>query len=298
MLSPACVPMLFRGAADPGAAGRLAAEVLGWPALGGALYDAGNAVVGFTPAGADAGTDLDPAWELEVVPADWDDAVLRLAAALGRTVEEMAGSVAYDAVGRSLAFHDAAGNLTVLAQPTWRARVGRAGRKLGGLMAVREEEGGASAVVGATLHVSSLPRSLRFYRDRLGMAPLRVTPREARFDAGPLILTLRAERRVGMVADAARRGALRDTLVFRVDELEAEVAALAARGVEIPPPRGGGACAERTAGFADPDGHRLVLWEPPDPALPGPPRSYASVLERIAARAAASHESRFALEAP
>ncbi len=290
--------MLFRRAADPGAAGRLAAEVLGWPALGGGLYDAGGAVVGFTPAGADAGAGLNPAWELEVVPADWDDAVLRLCAALGTTVEALAGSVAYDAVGRSLAFHDAAGNLTVLAQPTWRARVGRAGRKLGGLMALREAEGGASAVVGATLHVASLPRSLRFYRDRLGLTPLRVTPREARFDAGPLILTLRAERRVGMVADAARRGALRDTLVFRVAELERESGELRARGVEVAAPREGGACAERTAGFADPDGHRLVLWEPPNPALPGPPRSYASVLERIAARAAASHESRFALEAP
>ena len=289
--------MLFRRAADPAAADRLAGEVLGWPALGGGLYDAGNAVVGLTARGAGPDAGLCPAWELEVVPADWEEAVLRLCALLGRDREELEGSVAYDAGGRSLAFHDAAGGLTVLSQPTWRARVGRTGRKLGRLLALREEEGGGSAAVGVTLHVSSLPRSLRFYRDLLGLPPLRVTPREARFDAGPLILTLRAERRVGMVADAARRGALRDAVVFRVEELAAETAALEARGVEIPPPGEGGGCAERTAGFADPDGHRLVLWEPPDPALPGPPPSYASALERIVARGASSHDTRFALEA-
>ncbi|HEU0301832.1 MAG TPA: VOC family protein [Longimicrobium sp.] len=302
MLSPPCLPLLLRPSADGAGARRIAAEVLGWPALGGGTYDAGNAVVGL---GAEAEDRIDPhpppplnpACELEVVPADFDLALRRLAAALGREWEALAGSVAADARGRFLSFHDAAGSLVTLMQPTWRAWTGRSGRRLGQLLRGAgggdgpEGEAGwaarGSVAVGVTLHVSSLPRALALYRDALGLEPLRVTPREARLDAGPLILTLRAERRVGMVADAARRGALRDRLVFRVGDVGDEAAELASRGIALD--RRGDA-----GRLADPDGHRLEFRE----AAADAGRGHAPVLERIAARRAAGSATRHAVEAP
>src|SRR5206468_2517814 len=83
--------------------------------LGGGMYDAGNAVVGFG-AGAEDGMDphppnaLHPACELEVVPADFDRALLRLCDGLGRRWSDVAGSVVTDARGRFLSFHDPAGS--------------------------------------------------------------------------------------------------------------------------------------------------------------------------------------------
>lgn len=274
MLSPAHVSRLLRPSPGTEWARRLAVDVLGWTPLGGGRYGAGGVVVGYGPEGEEDGggtAGMDPAWELEVAPADFEGALRRLCPLLGRTREALAGSVAWDARGASLSFHDPAGALTTLLQPTWRARVGRTGRALGRLLAAGADEAGGSPVVGVTLHVSSLPRALALYRDALGLAILRATPREARFDVGPLVLTVRAERRVGMVAGAALRGAV----VFRAEDVGEAAAALAARGIECRGHPGNG-----TAWFRDPDGHRLVL-APGDANAPppAPPRVGAAIHE-------------------
>lgn len=289
MLSPARVVQVVRPAADANWAHGLAG-VLGWTPLGGGRYGAGEVTVAFREEGSADSTGeagLDPACELEVAPADFDGTLRRLCDLLGRTREDVAGSVAWDARGASFSFYDPAGNLTTLLQPTWRARTGRTGRTLGRLLGAGTEggAGGGAPVVGVTLHVSSLPRALRLYRVALELPPLRVTPREARFDAGPVILSLRAERQVGMVADAARRGALRGTTVFRVRDLDEEAAALSARGI------GCRAGEDGTAWFRDPDGHRLLLAAGNADGSPPPARA------RSGARGAAIHESRLALEA-
>ena len=221
-----------------------------------------------------------------MAPGDFDGTLRRPCDLPGRTWEDVPGSVARDGRGRPVSFHDAAGGPTTLLRPTRRARAGRSGRKPGRLPhdGAGDGERGGSVVVGVTLPVSSLPRAPGVHRDAPGLAP----PREARFDAGPRILTVRAERRVGRVADAARRGALRDTTVFRVGGLEAETTRRAARGVEVR----AGAAGGRTASRSDPDGHRLLLRQ----AAADAGRSHTPSLERIAARGAASHETRFALE--
>jgi catechol 2,3-dioxygenase-like lactoylglutathione lyase family enzyme len=301
MLSPPSLVLLLLPSAGEVAAHRLAAEVLGWPALGGGWYDAGNAVVVFGAEAEDRVAlhpppPLNPACELEVVPTDFDRTLRALAGLLGRREEELAGSARADARGRWLSFHDGAGSLVTLMQPTWRARAGRAGRRLGQVLRAGEGAGRGgeekwaprgSIAVGVTVHVSSLPRALALYRDALGLPLLRLTPREARLDAGPLILSLRAERRVGMVADAARRGALRGRLAFRVGDLEETAAELAARGVALGRREGAGS-------LADPDGHRLEFRE----AAADAGRGHHPALVRIAARRAAGSETRHAVEAP
>ncbi|HEX6036384.1 hypothetical protein [Longimicrobium sp.] len=267
----------------PGAAwARTLAEVLGWTALGGDRYAAGGVAVEFGAAweeedGGGGARGLDPTWELEAAPADWESALRGLCGLLGRTRAELEGSVAWDARGASLRFHDPAGGLTTLLHPTWRARAGRTGRALGRLL-----DGGGSPVVGVTLHVASLPRAQRLYRDALGLAPLRATPREARLDAGPLLLALRAERRVGMVADAARRGARGGALVVHAGGVPAAAAALEAQGF------GCRRHPDGTARVRDADGHRLVL-APADAETSAPSRPRAG---------AAIHEFSTALEVP
>lgn len=285
MLTPPRVAEVLRPSPGAAWARRLAAGVLGWTPLGGERYRAGEVVVGFGAAweeedGGGGARGLDPGWELEVVPADFEGALRGLCGLLGRTRAELEGSVAWDARGASLRFHDPAGGLTTLLQPTWRARAGRAGRALGRLLG---DGGAGAAVVGVTLHVASLPRALGVYRDALGLPPLRATPREACLDAGPLLLTLRAERRVGMVADAARRGARGGALLLRADDAAGAAAALAARGIACRPGPGDG-----TLRVRDPDGHRLLV-APADKDPSPPPRPRAG---------AAIHEFSTALEVP
>lgn len=270
---------------SPGAAwARGLADVLGWSPRGGDRYETGSAAVELGAAweeeedGGGGARGLDPTWELEVAPADWEGALRGLCGLLGRTRAELEGSVAWDARGASLRFHDPAGALTTLLQPTWRARTGRTGRAFSRLLG----GGDGSPVVGVTLHVASLPRAQRLYRDALGLAPLRATPREARFDAGPLILTLRVERRVGMVAHAVRRGAWGGALVVHAGPVDEAAAALAARGFGCWQGPGG------TARVRDRDGHRLVLV-PAHPETSPPPRPRTGT---------AIHEFSTALEVP
>jgi catechol 2,3-dioxygenase-like lactoylglutathione lyase family enzyme len=303
------VPMLFRRAAGPASARAFAAGAMGWPEIGGDgdLYDAGNAMVGFGFQASEMSpgvcsrenlrpveTGLNPASELRVAAADFEGAARRVAEALEWPRAALTGAVRHDREGASLSFYDATGNLTTLLGARWRAHTGRSGRRLGALL---PDDGAPPAVVGMTLHVAELGRSLRFYREVLGLPALRVTPREARLEAGPLILTLAAEREVGTVADARRRGALRDSVILLVEALDAGVDALAGRGVEFPLGVEECRAARRKAFFFDPDGHRLVLWEPPRAAPPGTPAAeYLPTLERILARHAAEPSSIPALE--
>jgi catechol 2,3-dioxygenase-like lactoylglutathione lyase family enzyme len=303
MLSGAFVPMLFRRVEGAEPARAFAARVLGWPELGDGVYDAGNALVGFGVQATEMGpgvcsrenlrpvaTGLNPASELRVAAADFDGAVRRVAGALGVPWETLSASVRHDREGCSLSFHDATGNLTTLLRPLRRPRAARPGGPL--------PDADVPAVVEVALQVADLARSLRFYCEVLGVPALRLTPRQACLDAGPLVLALVAEEEPGTVADLRRRGALRDSVIFRVAGLQAEVDALAARGVAFPLGVEECSTARRKAFFFDPDGHRLVLWEPPRAAGPGTPAAaYLPVLERIEARHAANAPFTPALEA-
>jgi catechol 2,3-dioxygenase-like lactoylglutathione lyase family enzyme len=296
------VPMVFRRVAGLDAARGLAAGVLGWPELGDGLYDAGAAIVGFGVQAAEMSPEVcsrenlrpvhpgaNPAQELRVAADDFDAVARRAAAALGMSFARLAGAVRHDREGCSLSLYDATGNLTTLVRPLWRARAGRSGRRLAAILDSAPGAAERAVLVGIRLRVADVERSLAFYRDLLGLPALRVTPREARLDAGPLLLTLEAEREVGAVADARRRGVLRDAVILRARGLAGEVDRLSAAGVEFPLGVEECRAARAKAFFHDPDGHRLVLWEPPRHAAPGTPAAaYLPVLERIEARAAAA----------
>jgi hypothetical protein len=115
------------------------------------------------------------------------------------------------------------------------------------------------------------------------LSPLRLTTREATFDVGPLILTIRQESEVGLVTAIQRRSAFRDSLIFLVEDVAREARSLQAQGIDFPR----GIECSTTAGqmgfFSDPDGHRLILWQPPDSPTSDMPVNYFPVLERILA---------------
>jgi len=104
--------------------------------------------------------------------------------------------------------------------------------------------------------VTDMDRSVRFYRDVLGLALVRRDGDEwAEFDAGGARLALHAARHSGQGGGPG--GA---TAVFRVDDLDAAKAALGVQGVEF------GHEAEvkgfaRFASFTDPDGNTLQIIE-------------------------------------
>jgi len=302
--------MLWRRVAHPQTIKLFATEIMDWPQIGGdvpgilsCLYDADTVMLGFgcqaegmTPEVCSRENlrrveeAMNPASELEVVPSDFDGAVGNVCRAFGLQWDNVVGSILRNQESRRLSFFDPTGNLTTLVQPNEEALAGQVGRELGDQLARRgiAQSGNRhpdhpAIIVGVTHIVSDFQRSLRFYRSIVGLRPLRLTTREAKFDVGPLILTVRQESEVGLVAAVRRQNAFRDSLIFLVEDMASEVRSLQTQGIDFPQGIECSSTAGQMGFFFDPDGHRLILWQPPDGPTSDMPVNYFPVLERILA---------------
>jgi catechol 2,3-dioxygenase-like lactoylglutathione lyase family enzyme len=109
------------------------------------------------------------------------------------------------------------------------------------------------------LYVSDVERSLRFYRDLLGI-PLELHPDDAAWAEATLVGGTRfALHRAHEATDELGSGTVR--LNFEVAGIDAAAERLRAAGVEV------GAVERESWGsacvVADPDGYRIGLFEPP-----------------------------------
>ena len=112
------------------------------------------------------------------------------------------------------------------------------------------------ALLGAVwLYSADVPRAIAFYRDVMGLPVVDDEYGVGHFDAGNVRLSIHPARPGQPVGSGG-------FYVFIVDDIEAEVQRLSARGVEFR----GGITREpfgRVAEFRDPDGHELSLWQMP-----------------------------------
>jgi len=125
----------------------------------------------------------------------------------------------------------------------------------------------AGAPVGLLmLYVNDLPESREFYEHRLGMRVIEADEASVKLDAGLVILWLARASDYGVTL--AGRSDDASDLVFLVDDINAARQALESRGVEF--------CRRRTyeiglvTDFYDPNGHRLMIYEPSEKALSWP----------------------------
>jgi catechol 2,3-dioxygenase-like lactoylglutathione lyase family enzyme len=126
-----------------------------------------------------------------------------------------------------------------------------------------------SKIGNLILAVSDLERSLRFYRDILGLKVVRTIPGDFVFlDGGGVTLALRQAPGIGS-------GQCRDELSFETDDVRAVYAELQSKGVSFTrPPRavtGDGRGDLYAADFRDPDSHILSItgWVPNEGAPAG-----------------------------
>ncbi|MBX6750430.1 MAG: VOC family protein [Micromonosporaceae bacterium] len=108
------------------------------------------------------------------------------------------------------------------------------------------------------ISVTDVDRSVRFYRDTLGLADLFTVPGQsmAFFQAGDVRLYL------GVPETEEFRS--RCVLYFRVDDIQAEAARLRDAGATVGDPQvvhRDGPTELWLAGLADPDGHHIVLMQ-------------------------------------
>jgi glyoxylase I family protein len=108
-----------------------------------------------------------------------------------------------------------------------------------------------------SLNVSDPERSLAFYRDVLGMT---VLPRPD-LGFGGAWLDAGNGRQLHLI-EASVPGDLGQHVAFRVDDLDAVVAALREAGVDVPDARPVGDTSIRQTFLLDPDGNRLELTQP------------------------------------
>jgi catechol 2,3-dioxygenase-like lactoylglutathione lyase family enzyme len=113
------------------------------------------------------------------------------------------------------------------------------------------------------VYVHDLARSRAFYGGLLGLREVVAEPGSIRFDAGATVLDLRPAADYGITLTPHRDDSS-DT-VFLVDDVEAVTAALQRRGVEFARRRTYeiGAVVD----FYDPNGHRLMLYQPSEKAM-------------------------------
>ncbi len=114
-----------------------------------------------------------------------------------------------------------------------------------------------SKVGNIMLGVTSLEKSLRFYRDVLGLSVQFAIEEFAFLDGGGVTIALRGAPNLGEPGDV-----LRTEVVFEVDDIDAAHRSLKARGVlfRIEPRVVTG---DRYAtDFRDPDGHVLSIFGP------------------------------------
>ncbi len=106
------------------------------------------------------------------------------------------------------------------------------------------------------LYSTDIPRAVAFYRDAVGLPLLEEAEDAAHFDAGNIRLSIHPARRDGPQGGGA-------FYVFIVVDIDAAFGELSSRGVDFE----GGVTDEpfvgRIAGFRDPDGHELFLWQMP-----------------------------------
>lgn len=121
-------------------------------------------------------------------------------------------------------------------------------------------------VVYLIVYVNDLAESRSFYRDKLGLPVLQDDEDDVKFDAGRVVLCLQRASDYGITL--AGRADDASDIVFLVDDVNAMRAALEARGVEF--------VRRRTyeiglvTDFYDPNGHRLMIYEPSEKALSWP----------------------------
>jgi lactoylglutathione lyase len=107
------------------------------------------------------------------------------------------------------------------------------------------------------LGVTNLERSLRFYRDALGLSVQFTVEEFAFLDGGGVTIVLRGTPNLGEPGDA-----MRTEVVFAVDDIDAAYRSLQARGVSfrVEPRMVTGD--RYAADFRDPDGHVLSIFGP------------------------------------
>ena len=135
--------------------------------------------------------------------------------------------------------------------------------------AVFDERTGVLAdtrMVSLVVYVRDVERSRDYYERLLGLTELSACADEARYDVGPVTLVLRRAADDGVPLPEGHDDA--SDVVFLVDDADAARSALERRGVEF--------AHRRTYGigvvtdFYDPDGHRLMIYEPSGHALETP----------------------------
>ena len=121
-------------------------------------------------------------------------------------------------------------------------------------------------VVSLILYVEDLSASREFYERRLGLRAVERDDDSVMYDAGGITLSLNVATRYGVTL-AGRHDDASD-IVFLVDDLNAMRDALERRGVEFMRRRTYDVGA--VTDFYDPNGHRLMLYQPSEEALAWP----------------------------
>jgi catechol 2,3-dioxygenase-like lactoylglutathione lyase family enzyme len=140
-----------------------------------------------------------------------------------------------------------------------------------------------SRLVAVTMYVHDLAESREFYERKVGLRPLYIDDSSVQFDAGMVVLSLRLASEDGVTL-AGYRDEATDT-VFMVDDIAKARTALEARGIEF--------FRNRTyeigqvTDFYDPNGHRLMLYQPSDEALSWPSADKLRGVWRTAGRGGA-----------
>jgi catechol 2,3-dioxygenase-like lactoylglutathione lyase family enzyme len=107
------------------------------------------------------------------------------------------------------------------------------------------------------LGVTNLERSLRFYRDTLGLSVQFAVEEFAFLDGGGVTIVLRGTPNLGEPGDV-----MRTEVVFAVDDIETAYRSLEGRGVEFRVQPRVVTGDRYAADFRDPDGHVLSIFGP------------------------------------
>jgi hypothetical protein len=143
---------------------RIAASTIGWPTIGEdpediVICDAGSAMVGFgfkvkdehlltrqccsQKFVEDVDIVINPASEMEVVPARFNDSIVRAAGVHGLAGPAVTRAVTRSREGEKLSFYDVNGNLVTLTQEPVRVQAGAAAARRRTLLARRGIQAGA-----------------------------------------------------------------------------------------------------------------------------------------------------------
>lgn len=131
-----------------------------------------------------------------------------------------------------------------------------------------------------TLYVQDISESRAFYERRLGLEVIEADEESVKYDAGQVILALHRASDYGVTLSGRRDDA--SDVVFLVDDINRVRANLEARGVVF--------VRRRTyeiglvTDFYDPNGHRLMIYQPSEKALSWPSGDTLRAVWRAAGR--------------